>query len=65
MPECCVSDCKSGRKKTAKNPEPEKVQMFLVTQQQNTLVTMFPRRYTRLKNWKMELNLGKRKENPN
>ena len=48
MPECCVSDCKSGRKKTAKNPEPEKVQMFL-----------FPTETTARNRWLIQCGLGK------
>ena len=48
MPECCVSDCKSGRKKTAKNPEPEKVQMFL-----------FPTETTARNRWLRQCGFGK------
>ena len=48
MPECCVSDCKSGRKKTAKNPEPEKVQMFL-----------FPTETTARNRWLIQCGLGR------
>ena len=48
MPECCVSDCKSGRKKTAKNPEPEKVQMFLL-----------PTEITARNRWLIQCGLGK------
>ena len=48
MPECCVSDCKSGRKKTAKNPEPEKVQMFLL-----------PTETTARNRWLIQCGIGK------
>ena len=48
MPECCVSDCKSGRKKTAKNPEKEKVQIF-----------PFPTETTARNRWLRQCGLGK------
>ena len=48
MPECCVSDCKSGRKKTAKNPEPEIVQSF-----------PFPTETTARNRWLRQCGLGK------
>ena len=48
MPECCVSDCKSGRKKTAKNPEKEIVQVF-----------PFPTETTARNRWLRQCGLGK------
>ena len=52
MPECCVTDCKSGRikirKKTAKNPEPEIVQSFL-----------FPTETTARNRWLRQCGFGK------
>ena len=53
MPECCITDCKSGRKKfsrkkTAKNPEPEIVQSF-----------PFPTETTARNRWLRQCNLGK------
>ena len=53
MPECCISDCKSGRKKfsrkkTAKNPEPEIVQSF-----------PFPTETTARNRWLRQCGFGK------
>ncbi len=48
MPECCVTDCKSNRKKTAKNPEPDKVQSF-----------PFPTETTARNRWLRQCGFGK------
>ena len=53
MPECCITDCKSGRKKfsrkkTAKNPEPEMVQSF-----------PFPTETTARNRWLRQCGFGK------
>ena len=52
MPECCITDCKSGRikisrKKRAKNPEPEIVQSF-----------PFPTETTARNRWLRQCGLG-------
>ena len=53
MPECCITDCKSGRKKisrkkAAKNPEPESVQSF-----------PFPTETTARNRWLRQCGFGK------
>ena len=53
MPECCITDCKSGRKKisrkkAANNPEPEIVQSF-----------PFPTETTARNRWLRQCGLGK------
>ena len=53
MPECCITDCKSGRKKisrkkAAKNPEPEIVQSF-----------PFPTETTARNRWLRQCGFGK------
>ena len=48
MPECSVADCKSGRKKTARNPKPEILQTF-----------PFPTETTARNRWLRQCSLGK------